>query len=425
MAFSGFGTTTPAFGTTTTPFGQTTTASTTTTPTFGGFGTSFPSLSTTTATTPAFGSTTAPATTTPSLFGTTATPTLGTTSTTNPFGGFGTTTPATTSPFGTTTAPATTSPFGSTATPTLGTTSTASPFTTTFGASSATTPVFGTTTPAPTTPSTSSLFPTTPAPTSTLFSSQTQSQVTPQPSQPTQQTPLQKMEALYCCFNPQHPQCKFRHMFYNQINANPEDVKRMNTMKPPQVDQLLWDQACRNNPDPTKFVPVQACGFEDLKQRIAEQNKLTNQQSQTLQDATKLIDHIRHEHTNNTMAKLDDYKRRQLEISQRLIRVICKLMVLEARGTRLTVGEEQLKRKFEMILQDLASPVLYRAKIEDFIALSRISVPSTPLPQVDEKALENIAKALKEQRAGLEVLTTMVQKDTKDVQLMMNELNSQ
>ena len=89
------------------------------------------------------------------------------------------------------------------------------------------------------------------------------------------------------------------------------------------------------------------------------------------------------------MAKLDDYKRRQLEISQRVIRgsfsffyvsifanttiVICKLMVLEARGTRLTAGEEQLKRKFEMILLDLTSPILYRAKIEDFIALSRIS----------------------------------------------------
>lgn len=48
-------------------------------------------------------------------------------------------------------------------------------------------------------------------------------------------------------------------------------------------------------------------------------------------------------------------------------------MVLEARGSRLTVGEEQLKRKFEMILQDLASPILYRAKIEDFIALAKIS----------------------------------------------------
>lgn len=100
------------------------------------------------------------------------------------------------------------------------------------------------------------------------------------------------------------------------------------------------------------------------------------------------------------MAKLDDYKRRQLEISQKLIRgivlrlfyspslfcssllcdvliylniVICKLMVLEARGTRLTIGEEQLKRKFELILADLSSPILYRAKIEDFIALSRIT----------------------------------------------------
>jgi nuclear pore complex protein Nup54 len=214
-------------------------------------------------------------------------------------------------------------------------------------------------------------------------------------------------------------------MFYNQVNASAEDVRRMNASKPANVDQLLWDAACRSNTDPSKFVPVQACGFNDLKGRIAEQNKLTSQQSQTLQDASKVIQYIKHNHSTQTMAKLDDYKRRQLEISQRLIRVICKLMVLEARGTRLTVGEEQLKRKFELILQDLTSPILYRAKIEDFIALSRITVPSSPLPQLDERSLENIAKALKEQRAGLEVLTTMVQKDTKDVQLMMAEFTTQ
>jgi len=213
-------------------------------------------------------------------------------------------------------------------------------------------------------------------------------------------------------------------MFYNQVSAPPEEVRRMNSMKPQQIDQLLWDQASRNNPDPSRFVPVQACGFEDLKKRIEEQNKLAAQQAQTLQDATRVIEHIKHKHTVTTMAKLDDYKYRQMEITQRLIRVISKLMVLEARGTRLTPGEERLKRKFEKILQDLASPVLYRAKIEDFIALSRIATQSSPLPQIDEKYLENIAKVLKEQRSGLEVLTTMLQKDMKDVQLIQSELSA-
>lgn len=213
-------------------------------------------------------------------------------------------------------------------------------------------------------------------------------------------------------------------MFYNQINAPPEEIRRMNSMKPPQVDQLIWDQACRNNPDPSRFVPVQACGFDDIKKRIEEQNKLAAQQTQTLQDASKVIEHMKHKHAVATLTKLDDFKYRQVEISQRLIRVISKLMVLEARGTRLTAGEERLKKKFETILQDLTSPVMYRAKIEDFIALSRIAAPPAPLPQIDERSLENIAKVLKEQRSGLEVLTTMLQKDTKDVQMMLADLNA-
>jgi hypothetical protein len=48
-------------------------------------------------------------------------------------------------------------------------------------------------------------------------------------------------------------------------------------------------------------------------------------------------------------------------------------MVLEAQGTRLTAGEEQLKRKFELILHDLLAPSMYSAKIEDLISLSKIT----------------------------------------------------
>jgi nuclear pore complex protein Nup54 len=213
-------------------------------------------------------------------------------------------------------------------------------------------------------------------------------------------------------------------MFYNQVNAPAEEVRRANATKPPQIDQLIWDQAQRNNPDPSRYVPVQACGFDDLKKRIEEQNKLAGMQVQTLHDATKLIEHLRHKHTTATMARLEDYKAKELDITQRLVRIISKLVVLEARGTRLTPGEERLKRKFEKILQDLSSPVLYRAKIDDIIAISRIAAPPTPLPQVDERSLENIAKVLKEQRSGLEVLTTMLQKDLKDTQFIYNELSA-
>lgn len=39
-----------------------------------------------------------------------------------------------------------------------------------------------------------------------------------------------------------------------------------------------------------------------------------------LKDASKVIDAIKRKHTNETLAKLEDYKRRQLEIAQRLIR---------------------------------------------------------------------------------------------------------
>lgn len=75
-------------------------------------------------------------------------------------------------------------------------------------------------------------------------------------------------------------------MFYNVLppNTTPEQVKM-----PANVDPGLWEQARKDNPDPRRFVPVQANGFSDLKIRVEEQDKMAAQQTKALEDMQKFV----------------------------------------------------------------------------------------------------------------------------------------
>jgi hypothetical protein len=75
-------------------------------------------------------------------------------------------------------------------------------------------------------------------------------------------------------------------MFYNVLppNAMPEQIKM-----PANVDPILWEQARKDNPDPRRFVPVQANGFSDLKIRVEEQDKMAVQQVKALEDMQKFV----------------------------------------------------------------------------------------------------------------------------------------
>jgi nuclear pore complex protein Nup54 len=55
--------------------------------------------------------------------------------------------------------------------------------------------------------------------------------------------------------------------------------------KPPQEDDILWNQAQLDNPDSSCMVPVAAVGFEDLEKRF----KYQHIQSEAHQSKLKVI----------------------------------------------------------------------------------------------------------------------------------------
>jgi len=188
------------------------------------------------------------------------------------------------------------------------------------------------------------------------------------------------------------------------------------------MDPLHWDQAWRANPDPLRLVPVQAAGFSDLKVRIIEQDRMASQQEKALLDAGKLLDHIKQRHEVSTLIKLEQYRRRELELANRFLKVMCVIARLEARGCGLTAGEEQFLQRVDTLIRDLSRPG-FRGKLTELSAMARSCDRSeTMIDPVNKDALERIYMFLEQQQAGLQRLTALIQKDQKDFDYISNNL---
>lgn len=199
---------------------------------------------------------------------------------------------------------------------------------------------------------------------------------------------------------------------------NADDVKRYQQVKPQNIDNLLWDQSWRANPDPTRLVPVQATGFSDLKKRIEQQDQMVSQQADTLQNAGKLLDHIKQRHETSTLAKIEQFRRRELELANRLLKVMCIIARLEARGCGLTAGEEQFLQRVDTLVRDLSRPA-FRGKLTEVSAMIKgYDRSESFIDPVNKEALERIYMFLEQQQSGLQRLTGLVNKDQKDFEFV-------
>jgi len=233
-------------------------------------------------------------------------------------------------------------------------------------------------------------------------------------------THTQRLEGIYNAYNPGQ-QCRFKHFFYNVLQ-NPEEAKRYLENRPANFDPVLWSQALKSNPDPSRFVPVQVVGFSDLKARIVEQDKMALAQERTLQDAGKLLDHTKQRHEVHTLAKLEQYKRRQFELAARFLKVFSTISILEAKGCSLSPGEEVFIQKLEALSKELSRPG-FKGKLTELSAMARTYDRNEAIESVNDESLERIFLFLEQQQAGLQHLTTLVQKDQKDFEIISKNLS--
>jgi nuclear pore complex protein Nup54 len=68
-------------------------------------------------------------------------------------------------------------------------------------------------------------------------------------------------------------------------------------------------------------VPVLAIGFEDVWKRMELQSNLVDRHQNKLQESDDRLKQVQRKNTLDTSVKLEEYKRRHIDLSKRLLRV--------------------------------------------------------------------------------------------------------
>jgi nuclear pore complex protein Nup54 len=152
------------------------------------------------------------------------------------------------------------------------------------------------------------------------------------------------------------------------------------------------------------MIPVQAIGFKELKLRVAEQDKMSAQQQEALNNIQALISQLQRKHELETTVKLDEYRRTQMSLAQRVIRVMKKKELLANQGWGTRTSEEQYKARLEALTRELHKPHQYTALLNDLQSTVNMQHLTSEERQrhlhdpLDEDTLDKIAHFLSEQR---------------------------
>ncbi|KAG0288145.1 hypothetical protein BGZ96_008044 [Linnemannia gamsii] len=234
----------------------------------------------------------------------------------------------------------------------------------------------------------------------------------------------QRLMDIKNAWDSNHPNCRFKHFFYNFVH--PDDVNKYGP--PPNVELYDWNQALQECPDRECMVPALAVGFEDLRKRMETQNDMTEMQRIKLEEIEAKMNQIMQFHMLQTANKVREFKRRHIQLAQRVLTLMKRVQILRNRGVPLRADEEVLRVRLENALEQLRNPAHFRGKITELWAQLQILKDSKRLHPAgnyevsDEAQLEGISKVLQDHQAGLHQLTMVLQQDMQDIETLQRKL---
>ncbi|ORY49622.1 hypothetical protein BCR33DRAFT_713943 [Rhizoclosmatium globosum] len=212
-----------------------------------------------------------------------------------------------------------------------------------------------------------------------LFGQPQQQQQQQQQQQiPQKQNILDKIKEIQQYWDPNSPMCQFRHYFYNMVHPSEVGMYKC----PPNHDPTLYQQAVQDNPDPSCMVPVLAIGFEDLKKRISHQDQMSEMHKAKLTELAEMLNTIERKHYLETVVKLDEYKRRHVELTHRVLILMRTVEILRNKGYPIRSEEESLRARLEAMATQLKKPAHFRGRVQELEAALRLVKDSRRLETV-------------------------------------------
>jgi nuclear pore complex protein Nup54 len=125
----------------------------------------------------------------------------------------------------------------------------------------------------------------------------------------------------------------------------------------PGEDEKKWEEALQKKPNETA-IPVLIRGFWDLGERIKMQDQAVKILRQRMHDINKSLDQRMQDHDLKFTAKVQNARRKHVELSRRTLALATKVQVLRNRGYALDSTEEELRKKLQQLEKGAFDPVL-------------------------------------------------------------------
>lgn len=219
-------------------------------------------------------------------------------------------------------------------------------------------------------------------------------------------------------------------MVIPKTSISESDLKSYLENSPKGIDPRLWKQAQDDNPNPKVYIPVPLLGFKSVMQRIKLQEDQGKAHQGRLDCIAEDISSLQKKH-QATMAALEESKRRQLELSHRVLKVLVRQESTRKHGFTITPEEERLRSQLETIQTKLETPTQFKGKLNELLSQVRLQSQSSVLTGSSEKytldqfAVEDIKSALKDQQHAIQAMVHLVKADLGDLNVMVEGLSSQ
>lgn len=196
-----------------------------------------------------------------------------------------------------------------------------------------------------------------------------------------------------------HPDCEFKHWFYNQVGEEYAIYYTPTSGEDPKA----WEDALSKKPGPG-YVPVLCSGFSQLGERIAHQQRTLAVFNGRLHEIKESLTHMLRMHDTKTSVRTAEAKRKHAVLKQRCLTLATKVQVLRNRGYALGGSEEDLKIKLQALEKEILDPGLNSRAEEiwarmntvqervDFLKLEFARMPADSLQSIDDETARKAKK---------------------------------
>ncbi|GJQ11696.1 hypothetical protein GpartN1_g3487.t1 [Galdieria partita] len=237
---------------------------------------------------------------------------------------------------------------------------------------------------------------------------------------------LPDIQQIKEAFNLQSSSCRFRYIFYNASTI----AATVNQQVPQGMDSTLWEQLQKNNPDPSRLIPVQLVGFDELQTRVQQQSTRVQEHLQALNGIEKILSECSDIEKTQCALKLTEFRNRYYTLFRRLVQFIGRVWCLLSRGRALKIEENQMKEALEALQRRLSSPGELHDKLADLIELFRTSISIQKFNEVHKQtslrkeSLERIYSVISKQQEGLDLLLQVSHQLESDLIVLADGLQS-